>query len=319
MKKMTRKEIERKRFWFRVRVITVFGLMVFGSVKGFQWIKGYINQPQVIYMDGQVTQPEVAENETQVVKTPSVEPNTDEKTSEFKNSENYVEANESRYQTYFEKQSQLDPNDVVTLVNMNHDYAFYDESIVKEAPYQGSLLVLCNKYFKIPENYTIDQLVKVPEELHASDGKSYMLDKRALEAYEVLEADAKNAGIDLTIVSAYRTYEFQNNLYNKYVNRSGKAEADTYSARPGHSEHESGLAVDLNQVETAFENTKAFNWLNENAHVYGFILRYPKGKESLTGYMYEPWHYRYVGKEVAAIIKSENITFDEYHALYLMP
>lgn len=99
----------------------------------------------------------------------------------------------------------------------------------------------------------------------------------------------------------------------------GVKETDTYSARPNHSEHQTGLAMDLSTDGTlseAFENTEQFKWLNENAHKYGYILRYKKDKVYMTGYTYEPWHYRYVGVEVATIIKNENLTFEEYYVKY---
>jgi len=130
---------------------------------------------------------------------------------------------------------------------------------------------------------------------------------------------AKEEEISLKIISAYRTNEFQAYLYNKYKTNNGEKNADRYSARPGHSEHETGLAIDINDVSQAFENTKAFTWLQENAHKYGYILRYPRNMETITGYMYESWHYRYVGVETATKIKSENITFDTYYAMYILP
>ena len=93
--------------------------------------------------------------------------------------------------------------------------------------------------------------------------------------------------------------------------------ADRYSARPGYSEHQTGLAVDINTTSTSFEHSRQFKWLQKHAHEYGFILRYPKGKEWITGYAYEPWHYRYVGEDVAKIIYKEGITYEQYHAKYI--
>ena len=106
------------------------------------------------------------------------------------------------------------------------------------------------------------------------------------------------------------------NLYNYYVSIDGIEEADTYSARPGFSEHQTGLAVDIANINKTLieENDKEFTWLKNNAHKYGFILRYQKNAEKITGYIYEPWHYRYVGTELASYIYSNNITYDEYIA-----
>jgi LAS superfamily LD-carboxypeptidase LdcB len=114
------------------------------------------------------------------------------------------------------------------------------------------------------------------------------------------------------MISGFRSYSTQNTLYNKYVARDGKAEADRYSARPGHSEHQTGLAFDLNSLDQSFENTKEGKWLAENCWKYGFIIRYPKGKESVTGYMFEPWHVRYLGKEVAKKVYESGKCLEEY-------
>ena len=98
---------------------------------------------------------------------------------------------------------------------------------------------------------------------------------------------------------------------------SGKTYADNYSARAGHSEHQTGLAVDINSTKNSFENTNAFKWMQKHAHEYGYILRYPKGKKWITGYEYEPWHYRYVGVQAAEIIHREGSTYEQYYAKYI--
>ena len=121
-------------------------------------------------------------------------------------------------------------------------------------------------------------------------------------------------------MSAYRSYTNQETLYNRYVQKDGSIKADTYSARPGHSEHQTGLAVDVHNTVlpyTSFDKTNEFTWMKENAHKYGFILRYPKDKTNITGYDYEPWHNRYIGVEHATYIYENNITFDEYYIKYL--
>ena len=117
--------------------------------------------------------------------------------------------------------------------------------------------------------------------------------------------------------SGFRSYEYQSELYNGYVASSGQEAADTFSARPGHSEHQTGLALDINVASTRahFENTPAFAWLKEHCAEYGFILRYDKGKEDVTGYRFEPWHYRYVGAEAAAAIMEQGVSYEEYLAL----
>lgn len=304
---MTREERERKRFWFRVRVIAEFIVILTVLIVGYKWFNR--EKPEG---DGVVPS-------TSNEKEAETQPVVSEPVSPFQDASSYRATFEERYRVYQEKNPEQTPSEVVLRVNMNLDYDFYDEAILSEAPHLGTLMVLCNKYYKMPESYVAKDLVTVPERYHAADGKEYKLDERALKDYMVMAEDAKSQGVDLLVVSAYRTYDFQKRLYNTYAEKNGVKDADTYSARPGHSEHETGLAVDLNRVDLDFENTEAFKWLDENAHEYGFILRYPKDQTQITGYMYEPWHYRYVGKEVAKQIKEEGITFEAYHVMYLKP
>ena len=135
------------------------------------------------------------------------------------------------------------------------------------------------------------------------------------EAYDALtemEIAAAEDGISLFIVSGFRSYDDQDVIYNRYVSQDGKAEADRYSARPGHSEHQTGYAFDLNSLEEYFADTPEGIWLAENCHKYGFIIRYPKGKEHITGYMYEPWHVRYLGVDIATSVYESGLTLEEY-------
>ena len=128
-----------------------------------------------------------------------------------------------------------------------------------------------------------------------------------------MQADAKALGLNIPLVSGYRSYETQENLYNKYVKKDGEKKANTYSAKPGESEHQTGLAFDIGSVDRSFANTIEAKWLAENAYLYGFIIRYPKDKEEITGYNYEPWHLRYVGQELAKYLKKNNLTLEEYY------
>ncbi|QHJ70634.1 D-alanyl-D-alanine carboxypeptidase family protein [Planococcus halotolerans] len=140
----------------------------------------------------------------------------------------------------------------------------------------------------------------------------------AQQGVNAMVSAAKSNGVYLSVISSYRSYSYQSTLYNNYVKRDGQAAADRYSARPGHSEHQTGLAFDFggtNQnhwLESSFADTSEGKWLAANAHKYGFILRYPKGKESITGYMFEPWHFRYVGSGEAPKIKESGKTLEEY-------
>lgn len=138
-----------------------------------------------------------------------------------------------------------------------------------------------------------------------------------LNAFYAMQAAAAVEGLNIYVASGLRTYNDQYIIYNNYVARDGQAEADTYSARPGHSEHQSGLAFDLNWIDNAFEYTAEGQWLNANAYKYGFILRYPKGKTDQTGYIYEPWHFRYVGTDLSYKLYNNGdwITMEDYFGI----
>lgn len=138
------------------------------------------------------------------------------------------------------------------------------------------------------------------------------VDPTAKSAFEKMQADAADLGLNIYISSGFRSYDYQAGLYQRYVNQSGQAEADRYSARPGHSEHQTGLAFDLNTITEEFKDTDEGKWVTENCHNYGFIIRYPADKESVTGYMYEPWHIRYLGIETAQAVHDSGLCLEEY-------
>lgn len=168
-----------------------------------------------------------------------------------------------------------------------------------------------------------------PSDLVATEGvandNGQPLREVAARATEQLIADAAAAGYDVRIISAYRPYSLQVQLYDGYIARDGQAAADTYSARPGHSEHQTGLTVDLDDygacyLASCFGETAAGIWIAENAADYGFIERYPAAKEHITGYMPEPWHYRYVGVELAHEMRETGITtLEEFFELPAAP
>ena len=143
------------------------------------------------------------------------------------------------------------------------------------------------------------------------------LTNATIEAFNKMQAAAKVAGLNIYISSGFRSYSYQKTLYNNYVNRDGVTVADTYSARAGHSEHQSGLAFDVNTINDSFANTEEGKWLNDNCYKYGFILRYPNGKSDETGYQYEPWHFRYVGVELAEKLYNNGnwITVEDYFGI----
>ncbi len=182
-----------------------------------------------------------------------------------------------------------------------------------------SIPVLVNKQNKLPDDYNPQDLVSadIPFVSHATNEKRKMR-QEAASAINQLFAGAKTQGISLLGVSAYRSHATQTTLFNYYVNRDGYEQARTYSAVPGTSEHETGLSIDVTgadgrcAAESCFGGTPEANWLQAHAAEYGFIIRYPQGKENITGYQYEPWHLRYVGKEIALEIMNSGTTLEEY-------
>ena len=134
-------------------------------------------------------------------------------------------------------------------------------------------------------------------------------------AFSKMQKAALKDGMDLQVCSGYRSYSYQAQLYNGYVARDGKAAADTYSARPGHSEHQTGLAADINFAGDWFNTTPEAKWLAAHCHEYGFIIRYPYGKDEITGYKYEGWHIRYLGDENAKLVHDSGLTLEEYLAI----
>lgn len=186
-----------------------------------------------------------------------------------------------------------------------------------------NMMVLVNKQFSLPDGYTPDDLVRPNVLFSFGDQdieKSYMR-KEAAEALELMFEEGNKVGIELFAVSGYRSYDRQVAVYNAEVAKFGEEKAIEAVAFPGSSEHQTGLAMDLSSKSANFELSEQFGettegkWIAENAHNFGFVLRYPKGKEDITGYKYEPWHFRYVGKEAAKNIFEKQLTLEEYFNL----
>ena len=242
---------------------------------------------------------------------PKKQTKEEQKIEKLKSIPYYKKEYQKRYLEYQKENPNLSVENIVTYVNIGIDKPYYTNT--KKAENLNTNLILVNKYSYLTEDY-------IPENLEPIDiayARSGMqLVREAKEAFETLSEDAKKEGMNIIAMSSYRSYDYQVNLYNNYVATDGKEAADTYSARAGYSEHQTGLAVDVyNKVlpYTSFEETEEFNWMQENAYKYGFILRFPKDKVNITGYQYESWHYRYVGKEAAKYIHNHDLTLEEYY------
>ena len=226
----------------------------------------------------------------------------------------FIKSNINRYLDYKNKNNNLSNEDIIRNVNANIDYNFYTN--IKSSDISKGKLMIVNKYYNLSSSYKGDLV----ETGNYSINSNYKMDREAFDAYKKLYEDAVKNNLHIKIRSAYRSYFDQQYIYNGYVARDGKAESDRYSARAGHSEHQTGLAIDISAASDLwgdFSKTQECTWMKDNSYKYGFILRYPKDKEYITGYMYEPWHYRYVGVDVAKYIYENNITYDEYYAYFI--
>jgi len=232
----------------------------------------------------------------------------------FMEKEYALTRNLNRYKSYYQEHKDLEIDEVIARVNSNLDKTFYQD--VNPTDLGKENLLIVNKFYYVEDDYVPDNLVTISSIYGRGEIK-----EEAYNAFIKMYNDAKKENLHLFIASPYRSYKRQNELYTNYSNKDGVQNADTYSARPGYSEHQTGLAMDLgttsNQNIGDFEKSKEFKWTKENAHKYGFILRYPKGKEYITGYIYEPLHYRYVGLEAANYIYEHNITYEEYYEYFV--
>ncbi len=209
--------------------------------------------------------------------------------------------------TSYGEAAPLDKSDIFTFPS---DYI--DNPEIAENYDQISAVV--NKHYQVPADYVPDDLVTVSMN---STQLVQLREVASLSLTKLYEA-VQSEGLDFLAVSGHRTDSFQSRLYSNNVASNGVESADTFSARPGHSEHQLGLAIDVSHdgtLEEYFGETKVGMYINDNAHNYGFIISYPKGKTDLTGYIYEPWHLRYVGENYATMIYNSGLTMSEFMQL----
>ena len=183
-------------------------------------------------------------------------------------------------------------------------------------------ILVNNKNLLLPD-YIPEDLIEIYEPMGLKLDKTYInrLNIKAYKAFKEMQKDALKEGYEIFIDSSYRTYEYQKRIFDQTVKEKGLKHALKYVALPGGSEHQTGLAIDIifkrnnKMIEEQTENDPEIKWLFSHAHIYGFILRYPKGKEEITGFNFEPWHFRFVGQELAKKIYIQNITLEEYYTL----
>lgn len=243
-------------------------------------------------------------------------------------SSNDGEESEGRsYSSETESSSELDaPTDQSVASRQptyqDFDFSIYDEDAIVEieASWLNSYAVLVNKVFRLPEDFSPVDL-DVPQVLAVWSHPNEVLRMRETAARaleEMFEEALEDEGLELWVVSGYRSFEGQGTKHQGFIDTYGREEAENMSARPGHSEHQTGLAIDISSASVGALLTEDFGavpegiWLRENAHYFGFIVRYPAGRQSLTGVNYEPWHLRYVGVEAATYIFENDIVLEQY-------
>ncbi len=231
---------------------------------------------------------------------------------------NYRPENAKRYATYT-KVKNLKKR--VLQVNCDMDLEPYSQTtLIKD---DSDMTLLVNKFYALPEGYAPSDLVTV-EEYACVQGEDYScqtvdqieLRKEVYDAYLQFCQAAKKENINIRAIAGYRSYDYQKGLWDYYADTNGEEYADTYYARPGQSEHNSGLSIDITFNGHNFneiEKYDGYDWILKNMHKYGFILRYPEDKVDVTRYGYESWHIRYVGKKAATTIYKNNWTLEEYH------
>lgn len=209
--------------------------------------------------------------------------------------------------THFEEDEDVESEEPAITIDMEEDLLDPD-----------SIKVLVNKQYALPEDYAPNDLVTVEVPTVLENPEIRQLREVASEALTDMFAAAEEDGIILYARSGYRSYQTQVELFNNYVSNHGEEAANRYSARPGESEHQTGLAMDVTSESVNYQLTEAFGetpegqWVEENAHDFGYIIRYLEGEEEVTGYQYEPWHLRYLGKELAADVAESGLTYEEY-------
>lgn len=244
------------------------------------------------------------ENDSETVPEETVEETSQDNNETDINDEENDETEEG---THSEEDEEVETDEADIAIDMEEDLLEPE-----------SIKVLVNKQYALPEDYAPDDLVTVDVPTVLENPEIRQLREEASEALTDMFAAAEDDGIMLYARSGYRSYQTQVELFNNYVSNHGEEAANRYSARPGESEHQTGLAMDVTSESVNYQLTEAFGetpegqWVEENAHRFGYIIRYLEGEEDVTGYQYEPWHLRYLGQELAEDVADSGLTYEEY-------
>lgn len=271
----------------------------------------------VVLLGGCALADDLAENKDKT--TTQTEPPKDQKAGSEP-----VDAQEEQSANQADQNREEKPEKDSVDPDLTLEAAYFNEIVEangkKEIANPDNILVLVNKEFSLPAGYAPGDLVrpKVAFSFGEQDIEKSYLRKEAAEALEQMFQAAAKEGIQLYASSGYRSYGRQQAIFQNEIEQVGEEKAAQVVATPGSSEHQTGLTMDITSESAQFALSEKFGemkegeWLRNNAHLYGFILRYPKGKENITGYSYEPWHFRYVGKKAAKVIFERNWTLEEY-------
>lgn len=320
MKKKKRLKLKKKVYYFGAFIV----FLIVGILLGINYYNDYqykqTNEYKLLEKgysleDTKTIFAKLSETEQQKL----IDTDKDDKIISLLEQKYFLEKNLEDYKEYINKNNETDYAKVISIVNVHANHKWYQLELNTNKDL--GMLMNVNKFYALSETYTPENLKNIDlTYAYDEEGKNKLIDYAYDKFLELWQA-ANDQGFYLMVTSSYRDYESQKEIYDYRVSTWGERKADETAARPGHSEHQTGLVIDMTSktepLADSFTDSKAYEWLKENAYKYGFIERYPEGKTYLTGYNPESWHWRYVGLEAAKTMHDEDITFDEYYAFYV--
>lgn len=320
MKKKKRLKLKKKVYYFGAFIV----FLIVGILLGINYYNDYqykqTNEYKLLEKgysleDTKTIFSKLSETEQQKL----IDNDKDDKIISLLEQKYFLEKNLEDYKEYINKNNETDYAKVISIVNVHANHKWYQLELNTNEDL--GMLMNVNKFYTLSETYTPENLKNIDlTYAYDEEGKNKLIDYAYDKFLELWQA-ANDQGFYLMVTSSYRDYESQKEIYDYRVSTWGERKADETAARPGHSEHQTGLVIDMTSktepLADSFTDSKAYEWLKENAYKYGFIERYPEGKTYLTGYNPESWHWRYVGLEAAKTMHDEDITFDEYYAFYI--
>lgn len=320
MKKKKRLKLKKKVYYFGAFIV----FLIVGILLGINYYNDYqykqTNEYKLLEKgysleDTKTIFAKLSETEQQKL----IDNDKDDKIISLLEQKYFLEKNLEDYKEYINKNNETDYAKVISIVNVHANHKWYQLELNTNEDL--GMLMNVNKFYALSETYTPENLKNIDlTYAYGEEGENKLIDYAYGKFLELWQA-ANDQGFYLMVTSSYRDYESQKEIYDYRVSTWGERKADETAARPGHSEHQTGLVIDMTSktepLADSFTDSEAYKWLKENAYKYGFIERYPEGKTYLTGYNPESWHWRYVGLEAAKTMHDEDITFDEYYAFYV--